>query len=196
MKTKSIVMAILIAFSGVLAQAKAKDTTKSMPKGDSIYQLKSSWTRQDGKKVPLSSLKGSYVVLAMIYTSCEGACPLLVKDLKKIERAIPAKQKARVRFALVSFDSKRDTVAKLKKYASAHDLDEAHWSLYRGSGASVRELAMVLGLKYKEDADGDFEHSNLITLLDPDGRISVQLSGLKQDPTPLLDAITLDEKPE
>jgi len=181
MKTKSIVIAVMVAFTGVLAQAKNSD--------DSIYQLKSSWTRQDGKKVSLSSLRGSFVVLAMIYTSCEGACPLIVKDLKKIERAIPAERKSLVRFALVSFDTERDTAAKLKEYASAQALDPSRWSLYRGSETSVRELAMVLGLKYRQDAGGDFEHSNQITLLDPDGRIAVQLSGLKQDPAPLLTAI-------
>jgi protein SCO1/2 len=157
--------------------------------GQSIYQLGSRWARQDGKQVSLGSLKGHYVIMAMIYTSCQGACPLIIADLKKMDRAIPRDRRSKVRFALFSLDPARDTVAKLKAYALVHDLDLHRWSLYHGKESDVRALSAVLGFQYRKDADGGFEHSNLITLLDPVGRIAAQLSGIGQDPAPILSAI-------
>jgi protein SCO1/2 len=42
---------------------------------------------------------------------------------------------------------------------------------------------MVLGIRYKRDARGDFDHSNVISVLDREGVIRHQQLGLGQDPT-------------
>ena len=70
----------------------------------------------------------------------------------------------------------------LKKFASARDLDPSRWRLYHGDRAAVRELAMVLGIRYKKDARGDFDHSNVISILDREGVIRHQQVGLGQEP--------------
>jgi protein SCO1 len=44
-------------------------------------------------------------------------------------------------------------------------------------------LAALLGVKYKEGANGQFAHSNLITVLNQQGEIVHQLVGLGQDIT-------------
>ena len=43
----------------------------------------------------------------------------------------------------------------------------------------MRELAALLGVKYKQEADGAFSHSNLITILNPQGEIVHQRTGLQ-----------------
>jgi len=43
----------------------------------------------------------------------------------------------------------------------------------------VRELAALVGVKYKQEADGAFSHSNLLTILNPAGEIVHQRTGLK-----------------
>jgi len=43
----------------------------------------------------------------------------------------------------------------------------------------VRELAALLGVKYKQETDGAFSHSNLVTILNPAGEIVHQRTGLK-----------------
>jgi protein SCO1/2 len=53
--------------------------------------------------------------------------------------------------------------------------------LFHGGANSVRELAAVLGLRYKQDENGDFDHSNVIFLLDKDGVVRSQQLGLKGD---------------
>ena len=151
--------------------------------GQSIYQVRTAWTDMDGKSVQLRSLRGKPVALAMVYTNCTTACPLILADLKRIESALSPEARGRVWFALFSFDSERDRPEVLKKFASAHDLDPSRWRLYHGDRAAVRELAMVLGIRYKKDARGDFDHSNVISILDPEGVIRHQQLGLGQEPT-------------
>jgi protein SCO1/2 len=61
--------------------------------------------------------------------------------------------------------------------------------LLRGKPEDVQELAVVLGLKYKKDLQGQFAHSNVITVLSPEGEIIHQQSGLPQAIEPLVTAI-------
>ena len=53
--------------------------------------------------------------------------------------------------------------------------------MLHGEPDDTRELAALLGVKYKEGANGQFAHSNLITVLNQDGEIVHQLVGLGQD---------------
>jgi len=151
--------------------------------GQSIYLVSTAWTDMDGKSVQLRSLRGKPVVLAMVYTTCTTACPLTVADLKRIESALSPEARGRVWFALFSFDSERDRPEVLRKFASDRHLDPSRWRLHHGDRAAVRELAMVLGVRYKKDARGDFDHSNVISILDAEGVIRHQQVGLGQEPT-------------
>jgi protein SCO1/2 len=50
-----------------------------------------------------------------------------------------------------------------------------------GRPDDVLELAALLGLSFKENADGQFAHSNVITILNAQGEIVHQQIGLNQD---------------
>jgi protein SCO1/2 len=142
--------------------------------GTSIYNLTSGWTNQDGKRVKLESLRGEPVVVAMGYTSCKDICSMIVADMVAIEdRAKEASLKG-IHFAFFSLDSAIDTPERLTAYAKDHGLDPAHWTLYQGDDKAVRELAAALGVRYRRDAAGGFDHSAIITILDVDGRIVTQ----------------------
>jgi protein SCO1 len=146
----------------------------------SIYQVDQTWTNDAGQSVTLAALRGRPVVIAMFFASCEYACPLLVSDMRRLRDSLPADVRDRAQFVLVSFDTARDTPAALKAYRDRATLD-AGWTLLHGDASSVQELAMVLGVKYKQDARGQFSHSNLITVLNDGGEIAYQRSGLMGD---------------
>ena len=146
----------------------------------SLYQLKANWTGDDDQTVSLASLRGHPVVMAMFFSSCEYACPVLVQDMQRLRAELPDEVKRETRFVLVSFDTARDTPAVLKAYRERYHLD-AGWSLLRGDATVVQELAMLLGVKFKQDARGQFAHSNLITILNPEGEIAHRHPGLQGD---------------
>ena len=64
---------------------------------------------------------------------------------------------------------------------SARVLPAETWSLLHGESDDILELAALLGVKYKEEANGQFAHSNIITVLNADGEVVHQLVGLGQD---------------
>jgi protein SCO1/2 len=149
------------------------------PSSRSVYQLDATWTTDADGPCKLAALRGQPVMLAMFFTSCGYACPRIVDDMKRIQETLTPGARARMRFVLVSFDSARDTVAVLRAYREAHGLGTAGWTLLRGAPEDVRELAAVLGVRYKQNANGMFNHSNLITVLNPEGEIVHQREGLE-----------------
>jgi protein SCO1/2 len=142
--------------------------------GASIYNLGSRWTDQDDKAVALDSLRGRPVVAAMAYTSCKNVCPLIVANMTAIERAARDKGVANLHFVFFSLDSAVDNPAKLKAYADERGLDPADWTLLHGDEKAVRDLAAALGVRYRPDGQGGFDHSTVISLLDDKGEIVFQ----------------------
>ena len=69
----------------------------------------------------------------------------------------------------------------LAAYRLTHALPADNWTLLHGEPDDVLELAALLGLKFKEDANGQFAHSNVITILNAQGEIVHQEIGLNQD---------------
>jgi len=153
---------------------------------NSVYQLESVWKTEAENKIVLNDLKGRKQIMAMIFTSCTYACPLIVNDMKKIEAQTKRND---VNFLLISIDPERDTPEVLMQYARNNKLDMKRWRLLTGDENSVSELAAVLGFKYKKEPDGSFSHSNIINLLNDKGEVAYQHFGLNQDVQDVLENI-------
>lgn len=144
----------------------------------SIYQLETAYTTDAGQPFRLADLRGRPVVLAMFFASCNYACPLIVADLTRLHAALPAPLRDEVAIVLVSFDVARDTPEVLARYRDERLLGP-QWTLLRGNDDAVAELAALLGVKYRLEADGQFAHSNLFTILDREGQVVHQRMGLQ-----------------
>lgn len=160
-----------------------EDEDQASLSDESLYLLDSHWSDQTGASIKLASLQGEPVVLAMVFTHCGSACPMIVHDMKKIAARLPEAAEANVRFVLVSLDPERDTPEVLAHFARAHNLDPAHWLLLNGQSADVRTLAATLGVRYREETSGQILHSNIITILNEKGEVVHQQEGLGSDPT-------------
>lgn len=151
------------------------------PTAESLFWLDGTWTDQKGNQVRLSDFEGRPVVMSMIFTNCGYACPMIVRDMKRIGAQLPEHQVQDVQYLLVTLDPDRDTPEMMQKFATAHRLDDGQWTLLRGSKSQVRMLAAALGIRYRQESDGQFAHSNLVTILDTAGEIAHQQRGLEQD---------------
>ena len=186
MKTMSLagaVAAILLAVAALPADAQHEHhhaAPAAPPRTDSVYELSASLVDQDGQKVGLDLFRGHPVLISMFYTTCPDACPLLIADLLRIERDLPAPTRADLRVVLVSLDPEHDTPEALRALANAHGLDLSRWRLLRAPDDTVREVAAVLGIRYRKLPEGGFNHSSVITLLDPSGVILTRVEGLGQ----------------
>lgn len=155
---------------------------------ESLYQFSGEWHNQEGDTLRLSRFQGKIPVVAMVFTQCTYACGRIVADLRNLEKQVPADKKDQVVFVLVSFDSERDKPARLKAFAQKMKLDD-RWVLLHGDEETVRELSMLLNVKYKKQPNGDFAHTNVITLLNPGGAIAARTEGLGVNIQPLLEKI-------
>ena len=154
----------------------------------SIFNVESIWENQSGYRSPLSQLGNRTQVVAMVYTSCKYACPRILADLRTIQTALSSASPEDLGFCLITIDPERDTVAAFNAYSRKNKLDDDTWTFLRGEPGDILELANLLGVKYKKLPDGEFSHSNIITLLKPNGEIAHQLIGLGADPSELVEA--------
>jgi len=161
----------------------------------SIYQLESTWMTVTAQPVRLGNLQGKVQVLAMVYTTCESSCPIIVSLMQHLEAALPPALHSEVGFVLVSFDPERDTPSVLREYGDKRHLDPTSWSLLSGYPDDVLELATLLGITYKRDQRGGFTHSNVMTVLNRGGEIVHRQEGLQQDLTAILKAIRRAAQP-
>ena len=155
----------------------------------SIYNLPSVWTTQNNEKIELKELQGDVLVMVMIYTSCQTACPRLAADMRNIEKQIPEDKKDKVTLVLVSIDPETDTPERLEAFAKENKMDSDKWVLLRGSEADTREFAAVLAVNYKRISPLDFSHSNIISVFDQEGVLAHQQEGLNVNNKETLSAI-------
>ncbi|MEO9144564.1 MAG: SCO family protein [Ginsengibacter sp.] len=154
---------------------------------ESIYQLTDTFQTQKNKEVTLSAFAGKPTVVAMIFTHCTYACPRLTANIQNIEGKLKNENK-KVNFLLVSFDADRDLPDTLNKYANSMGLDK-NWTLLHGNEDAVRTLSVLLNVQFARDAEGNFSHSNIISVLDKKGILRFQKEGLDADPAQTISAI-------
>lgn len=150
--------------------------------GASLYELELALTDQDGRRVGLDHFAGQPVIVSMFYGSCPYACPMLISDIKRVMAALDPETRKATRVLLVSFDPERDTPAALDELAKRHELDERAWRLTRASSEDVRQLAAVLGIRYRKLENGAFNHSTVLTVLSADGVARFRQDGLGDPP--------------
>lgn len=140
-----------------------------LPK-NSIYQLNQKWTTQDDKLLTLAQLVDGPIIATMTYTSCPGACPLTVSDIKSFDRKLNKSEKRQIKFLTFSIDPQRDTPEALNKFYKKMHLD-LRWTLLTSDAEQVRVLAAILGFGYKDMGGGDFTHASTLYLLSAEGEI-------------------------
>jgi protein SCO1/2 len=163
-------MLLLFVLGACVVPASAADDPGTMLPGDSIYQLDARFADQHGREFRLRERRGRPQLVAMFYTSCRYVCPLIVDSAKGVEHALDEAERARLQILLISLDPARDDSAALARVAAKRDLDPARWTLARTGAADVRRLAALLGVRYRALADGEFNHTSELVLLDAEGR--------------------------
>ncbi len=181
MKRALCVLAALAMSVAVLAAP--KPPTTPVP-GESVYRLPVTLTDQHGKRFDWSQRRGKAQLVSMFYTSCRYICPLIVDSGKAVEKQLKPSGRERLGILLISMDPGRDTPAVLMSVADKRKLDPLHWTLASPGQADVRKIAGVLGIRYRALADGEFNHTSALVLLDSEGRILARTEqiGAKVDP--------------
>lgn len=152
--------------------------------GESLHQLASPWRTHRGELLTLSDFSGKNVIVSMIYANCKTACPVLVQDVRRLYEAVDAERRERTELLLISFDTEGDTPARLRQYAQSVGANGDAWHFASGSAGDVRTLAALLGVRYRKNPEGGYDHSNVVVVLNPEGKVVYRLEGLNQPVAP------------
>ena len=178
-----LLIVILAACAMWLAGLPASAADAPLPR-DSIYQLPVQLTDQAGRTYEWSTLRGKPRLVAMFYTSCQYICPLIVDSGKAIEKQLAPAERDRIGIVLISMDPARDNPAALMEVVEKRHLDTGRWTLASPPAGYVRSVAGVLGIRYRGLADGEFNHTSALVLLDADGRILGRTEQVGSQPDP------------
>ncbi|WP_445665870.1 SCO family protein [Fodinibius sp. AD559] len=178
-----ITLFLLTATSLVAQHNHSSDNALSTTEIDSehsIFHLDAKWTDHRGETVSLAGFSGAPVIVVMFYGNCTDVCPILIQDAWRLYSSVDKSVREDVNVLAVSFDTENDTPEVLREYAEYEQLNVPGWHFLTADDASVRTLAMMLGVQYSKKSDGHFAHSNLVTVLDEEGRIVQRVEGLNQ----------------
>ena len=151
---------------------------------DSVYQLPVQLTDQDGRARAWSASRGQPQLAGMFYASCQYICPLIIESGKAIERQLTEAERARLRVVLISMDPERDDPAALRVVADQRRIDTTRWTLGTPPASEVRAVAGLLGIRYRRLADGEFNHTSALVLLDAEGRVLARTEKMGSRPDP------------
>ncbi|MHC8326203.1 SCO family protein [Pseudomonas sp. LB1P83] len=87
------------------------------------------------------ALQNRVVLLNVIFTSCNDACPLITRKLKEVREVLGDKADG-ITFISLTSDPLRDTPAVLKAYTLKQGVDGPHWLFLTGDKA---QMDLVLG---------------------------------------------------
>jgi len=133
-------------------------------------------TNQLGETFGLADLKGKVWLADIVFTSCAGPCPEMMRRMAEIQTAVPAEQP--VRFVTLTTNPEFDTPEVFRRYGQRFGVQAGRWQLLTGSKKQIAAAA-VDGLKLtaldkevakQENPNDLFIHSTIFVLVDRKGR--------------------------
>ena len=99
---------------------------------------------QDGRSLRFYSdvLKDQVVLLNVVFTHCNDACPLITRKLREVREALGPEQADKVLFVSLTSDPLNDTPEVLKAFTQKHGVAGQRWLFLTGT---PQDMALVLG---------------------------------------------------
>jgi protein SCO1/2 len=126
---------------------------------------------QFGEPVTNGALKNKIVVADFFFTHCLAICPKMTRSLSVVQKAV--KNDPALLITSFSIDPERDSVARLKAYATRFNVT-GQWFLLTGEKKTIYRLARNSFMVTATDGDGganDFIHSEKLVLVDKSGQL-------------------------
>lgn len=130
-------------------------------------------SNQDGRTVSSTDLKGKIHVANFFFTGCGSICPGMMSKLNKLNREF--RKDPGIVFLSFSVTPWRDSVSRLREYASTNQIVAPNWHLLTGDKTDIYTLARRSyfaeeALGFTKDST-DFLHTEHVLLVDKTGRI-------------------------
>lgn len=138
-----------------------------------------SLTDQTGKTVTRADFKNSITVVDFFFTSCQGICPVMNTQMKRVYDTYRGNKE--VKFISHTVNPEKDSAEVLAAYAKKYDADPDQWHFVTGEKTELYKLARKSYLISDTNGDGgkeDFVHSQNFALIDKEGHIRGVYNGI------------------
>lgn len=127
---------------------------------------------QDSIVISNEDFNKKVYVAEFFFTSCPSICPIMNKNMKRIENRFGKRQD----FGIASFsiDPIKDTPSVLKEYAETYDVFSQNWHFLTGEKDKIYNLAnegFNIFASVNPRVAGGFEHQGYFALIDKNGFI-------------------------
>ncbi len=146
---------------------------------------------QLGDSVSLYDKKGKIIVCDFFFTSCRSICPMLTKNMAKLQQSFITGGDVRnkidtsiVQFISFSIDPQTDSVRRLKAYADKFGVNPDNWWMLTGNRDSIYRFAfeeLKVDEYSTEPISPDFVHTSRFVLLDKNMVVRGFYDGLDKD---------------
>ncbi len=141
-----------------------------------------SFTNQNNQIISEDQINGKIHVANFIFTSCGSICPVMTKQMKLVEKAFL--QDTNLVILSYSVTPWIDSVSRLKKYATANQIQKSNWHLLTGGKNEIYTLARQSyfaeeDLGFTKDSS-QFLHTEHVLLVDKTKRIRGIYNGTLQ----------------
>ena len=134
---------------------------------------------------------GKIVVADFFYTHCPSICPLMTRNMKRLQNSvkkavdIDGRKTDLVQFISFTIDPHKDSVPQLKKWADRFQIDPSNWWLLTGDKQTIYDLSLThMNLAVQDpQIDSSFPHTDIFVLIDRNGVVRVRRD---KDGNPLL----------
>jgi len=203
----SLCIAILIPLTCYLILKGASDKAVIMPRrflmdtviqsikegkqvNDTVWHKTANITlvNQLGDTVSLYDKPGKIMVIDYFFTHCSGICPLLTRNMAKLQHSFIIGGDTRnkidtsvVQFVSFTIDATRDSVSVLKNYADRFGVNHDNWWMLTGNPRTIANFAfqeLKVDQFSGEPIDSDFVHTNRFVVLDKDYVVRGYYNGL------------------
>lgn len=126
-----------------------------------------------GKPVRLSDYQGRVVLLAFVFTTCPGVCPLISKQMQALQQGLKHEGLfgTKANLLSVTVDPETDTAAVLTEYAKSYGADSAGWRFLRESPERTKPVLQAYDEWTKLLPKGELDHPARVYLIDQRGNI-------------------------
>ncbi|MGB5107120.1 MAG: SCO family protein [Candidatus Zixiibacteriota bacterium] len=124
-------------------------------------------TRSTGEKFIRTDLNGRLHVVNFMFTRCQGVCPVMSANIKKMYDLYRGLDK--VHFLSITVDPDHDSLAVLQQYAREYGVNDGRWIFARGA---LVDVAALIEHGFMLDASElPANHPSRLILVDQEGQI-------------------------
>lgn len=150
----------------------------SLSEGDLLPNYR--FTNELGQGVELNQFRGEPIAFTFFFTRCPfpNFCPRMTENFAEVAAKLngDARQCPHWHLFSISFDTAKDTPARLLDYAKAHHYDPARWSFLTASRATMQEFADLFDERFWNEGD-TIGHNLRTVVIDPSGHIQKIFEG-------------------